>query len=179
MGCVSYNFQGGIVVYIYKSGDPGYIAGETHGIIMSNNFLNNSQSTVWSSETTTTSTNATVAALGTGLTYSNTIFSAITNNTTAVNLCKNFIVTANGITYSNWYLPSIGEWNAIYNNSSTGKLGSFSRDSDANVSGVTYAWTSSEISASDVTIINIGNGGSFPIIKKWTGGGYVRAIRYF
>jgi hypothetical protein len=172
-------FQGGTVVYIYKSGDPGYIAGETHGIIMSNNFLNNSQSTVWSSETTTTSTNATGTALGAGLTNSNTIYSAIASNASAVNLCRNYSVTISGITYSNWYLPSIGEWNAIYNNSSTGKLGSFSRDSDANISGVTYAWTSSEISASDVIIINIGNGGSFPIIKKWTGGGYVRAIRYF
>jgi DUF2075 family protein len=172
-------FQGGTVVYIYKSGDPGYISGETHGIIMSNNFLNNSQSTVWSSETTTTSTNATGTALGAGLTNSNTIYSAIASNASAVNLCRNYSVTINGITYSNWYLPSIGEWNAIFNNSSTGKLVSFSRDSDANVSGVIYAWTSSEISASDVTITNIVNGGSFPIIKKWTGGGYVRAIRYF
>ena len=172
-------FQGGTVVYIYKSGDPGYIAGETHGIIMSNNFLNNSQSTVWSSETTTTSTNATGTALGTGLTNSNTIYSAIANNATAVNLCRNYSVTINGITYSNWYLPSIGEWNAISSNILANKLNSFNVTFDANVSGIVYAWTSSEISSSDVTIININNFGSFPIVKNWNGGGYVRAIRYF
>jgi hypothetical protein len=161
-----YNFQGGTVVYIYKSIDTGYIAGEKHGIIMSNIFLNNSQSTVWSSETTTTSTDATVTALGTGLTNSNTIFSTIANNATAVNLCKNYIVAANGITYSNWHLPSIGEWNAIFSNILANKLGSLNVTYDANISGVVYAWTSSEISANDVTIINIANYESFPIIKN-------------
>jgi hypothetical protein len=158
MGCVSYKFQGGIVVYIYKSGDPGYIAGKTHGIIMSNNFLNNSQSTVWSSETTTTSTNATGTALGTGLTNSNAIYSAIANNASAVNLCRNYSVVSNGIAYTNLYLPSITEWAKIFNTRAGGFLPSFDFTRDANFTNVVNVWTSSETRASDLIMINIGKG---------------------
>jgi hypothetical protein len=174
------SYGGGTVVHIFKNGDPGYVIGETHGIIMSNEFLNNSQPTVWTSEATTIATNATGTVLGSGLTNSNSIYNLIGNAAIAINLCRNYSVTISGTTYTNWYLPSIGEWNQVFTNFYNGLLPNFNPNSDSRVSNAQYAWTSSEVSASDVTLINIQNAGSFPIIKKWIGGtGLVRAIRYF
>lgn len=173
--------QGGTVAYIYKSGDPGYVAGETHGIIMSNSFVNPTSSTKWSAETNPIATNATGTALGTGLTNSNTIYTAIGNNAIAVNLCRNYSVVSNGVTYTNWYLPSINEWSKIIATRSAGSLPSFDYRSDATFTNVVNVWTSSEVSASDVIMINIGNGGYFNVTKTLNINdyGYIRAIRYF
>jgi hypothetical protein len=172
-------FQGGTVAYIYKSGDPGYIPGETHGIVMSNSFINTTSTTNWSAETNPIATNATGTALGTGLTNSNTIYTVIGTNAIAVNLCRNYSVVSNGVTYTNWYLPSINEWSKVYSNKLSGFLPNFNFRTDANFSNVDYAWTSSETSATDVTLINIGNGGFFPFSKTNGGFGHIRAIRYF
>ena len=174
-------YQGGTVAYIYKSGDPGYIAGETHGIVMSNSFVNPTSSTRWSGEANPIATNATGQALGTGLTNSNTIYSAIGSNAIAVNLCRNYSVVSNGVTYTNWYLPSITEWTKIFNTRLGGFLPSFDFTRDANFTNVVNVWTSSETSASDVIMINIGNGGYFSVTKTLNINdyGYIRAIRYF
>jgi hypothetical protein len=174
-------FQGGTVAYIYKSGDPGYIAGETHGIIMSNSFVNPTNSTRWSGEANPIATNATGQALGTGLTNSNTIYNALGSNAIAVNYCRNYSVVSNGVTYTNWYLPSITEWTKIFNTRAGGFLPSFDFTRDANFTNVINVWTSSETSASDVIMINIGNGGYFSVTKTLNINdyGFIRAIRYF
>ena len=174
-------YQGGTVAYIYKSGDPGYIAGETHGIVMSNSFVNPTSATRWSGEANPIATNAIGQALGTGLTNSNTIYNAIGSNAIAVNLCRNYSVVSNGVTYTNWYLPSITEWTKIFNTRLGGFLPSFDFTRDANFTNVVNVWTSSETSASDVIMINIGNGGYFSVTKTLNINdyGYIRAIRYF
>jgi hypothetical protein len=174
-------YQGGTVVHIYKSGEPGYIAGETHGIIMSNSFVNPTTSTKWSSETPFIATNARGTALGDGLTNSNAIFNTIGSNAIAVNFCRNYSVVINGVTYTNWYLPTIYEWNKVFSNRSAGLLPNFNFRNDANFSNVVNVWTSSEVSTSDVIMVNIGNGGSFPINKDLNINdyGYIRAVRYF
>jgi hypothetical protein len=180
--------QGGTVAYIYKSGDPGYVAGETHGIIMSNVMLNNAQTTSWSSGASVFS-NATGLALGSGLTNSNTIYNTIGNNATAVNLCKNYSVTVNGVTYSNWYLPSAHEIREIHIASTSYKFTVAKPNYDPNTADVPwfyydtsvtralYIWTSSEVNASEVQL-NVHNNGYFPIAKTYNGA-YVRAVRYF
>ena len=174
-------YQGGTVVHIYKSGEPGYIAGETHGIIMSNSFINPTRSTKWSAETTFVATNARGTALGDGLTNSNAIYNTIGSNAIAVNLCRNYSVVINGVAYTNWYLPTIYEWNKIFANRSAGLLPNFDFRNDANYSNVVNVWTSSEVSTSNVIMINIGNGGYFDIHKDLNINdyGYIRAVRYF
>jgi hypothetical protein len=179
--------QGGTVAYIYQSGDPGYIAGETHGIIISNSFLNNSQTARWTAESTPTVTGATGTALGTGITNSNTIYSRIGNSATAVNLCRNYSVTVGGTTYTNWYLPSLNEVRKIHQAASSyisdvpSKYQRGVSDVpwfyyDTIVDRALYIYTSTEVSASEVQLF-VHNDGNFPVSKTYSG--LIRAIRYF
>jgi hypothetical protein len=181
--------QGGTVAYIYQSGDPGYIAGETHGIIMSNNFLNNSQPTRWTAESTPTATGATGTALGTGITNSNTIYSRIGNSATAVNLCRNYSVTVGGNTYTNWSLPSVEELRKIhqaapsyiYDLPSKYRYGVGGSDVawiyyDTIYDRAVYIYTSSEVNSQMVNIWKHTTE-NFPVWK--TDNFLVRAIRYF
>jgi hypothetical protein len=179
--------QGGTVAYIYQSGDPGYIAGETHGIIMSNSFLNNSQTTRWTAESTPTATGATGTALGTGITNSNTIYSQIGNSATAVNLCRNYSVTVGGTTYTNWFLPSVEELRKIHQ-AAPSYIYDLPSKYQRGVSDVAwfyydtiydravYIYTSSEVSSQMVNIWKHTNE-NFPVWK--TDNFLVRAIRYF
>jgi hypothetical protein len=179
--------QGGTVAYIYQSGEPGYIAGETHGIIISNSFLNNSQTTRWTAESTPTATGATGTALGTGITNSNTIYNLIGTSATAVNLCKNYSVTIGGTTYTNWYLPSLDEVRKIHQAASSYVSDVPSKYTygvsdvpwfyyDTIVDRAVYIYTSTEVNANEVQLF-VHNDGNFPITKTYSG--LIRAIRYF
>ena len=179
--------QGGTVAYIYQSGDPGYIAGETHGIIISNSFLNNSQTARWTAESTPTATGATGTALGTGITNSNTIYNLIGTSATAVNLCKNYSVTFGGTTYTNWYLPSLDEVRKIHQAASSYVSDVPSKYTygvsdvpwfyyDTIVDRALYIYTSTEVNANEVQLF-VHNDGNFPVTKTY--GGLIRAIRYF
>jgi hypothetical protein len=179
--------QGGTVAYIYQSGDPGYIAGETHGIIMSNSFLNNSQTTRWTTESTPTATGATGTALGTGITNSNTIYNLIGTSATAVNLCKNYSVTIGGTTYTNWFLPSVEELRKIHQ-AAPSYIYDLPSKYQRGVSDVAwfyydtiydravYIYTSSEVNSQMVNIWKHTTE-NFPVWK--TDNFLVRAIRYF
>ena len=58
-------YQGGVVAYIFKSGDPGYVAGQCHGLIAATS--DQSSGIVWALLAyQTTAVGGTGTALGTG-----------------------------------------------------------------------------------------------------------------
>ena len=102
------DYQGGKVAYILQQGDPGYVAGQTHGLIAAAN----DQATfiVWSPNNFTNV--ATGTALGTGWSNTISIVTAFGPGNYAANLCADLVLNS----YSDWYLPSKDELNKLYIN---------------------------------------------------------------
>jgi len=105
------SYQDGVVAYIYVSGDPGYVAGECHGIITTTTTIGYY---VWyDGSCDWYEFYSTGAALGTGLTNTNTIYAALSGcyyNIWAGEVCYNYSTT----NYSDWYLPSRDEAKKIW-----------------------------------------------------------------
>lgn len=156
---VGQSYQGGIIAYIYVSGDSGYIAGQTHGLIATTS--NQSTGAQWGcSGTSITGTSTT---LGTGLASTTAIVNGCATTTIAAALCNN--LSSGG--YSDWYLPSKDELNKLYLNKTT--IGGFSN--------VSY-WSSSQVSTTTAWSINFSTGTASSTSTKSTLM-YVRAIRKF
>jgi hypothetical protein len=155
-------YGGGIVAYIYQSGDPGYVAGETHGLIVSSGDLI-SAIQWWNGSYVTTG--ATGTALGTG--RANTDAIILAQGATATSYAAGLAKAYTGGGHSDWYLPSKGELNKVYlNQAAIG--GSF----DALV-----YWTSSEASSVSAYSQNLSNGHAAGEVKLDLQG--VRAVRSF
>ena len=130
-------YQGGVIAYILQSVDPGYVSGETHGLIASTADLSNGIQWYNGSYTTT---GATGTAIGTGQTNT----SAIVNNqgagSYAAQLCNDYTNADTGTgVYSDWYLPSKDELNKLYQNKTA--VGGFAETS------YSVYWSSSEYSS--------------------------------
>ncbi|MBZ0243200.1 MAG: DUF1566 domain-containing protein [Bacteroidales bacterium] len=151
--------QGGIIAYILQSGDPGYVAGETHGIIAA--ASDQSTGAEWGCLETTIS-GADGTALGTG--YQNTldIVAGCGESGIAAKICKNLVL--NG--YNDWYLPSKDELNKLY--LSKDLIGGFAAD---------WYWSSSEFSSYFAWKQYFGDGYQGSSSKINTN--YVRAVRAF
>jgi hypothetical protein len=171
------NYQGGIVAYLFKSGDPGYIEGEVHGLVISTYNLEThekydpyplTQSISWDDEVTNVTTGAIGQAIGTGNSNTNAIVSALglgnyanVPRFYAAKLCYDLVL--NG--YSDWYLPSIDELAVILVNRS--ELGL----------NTTY-WSSTEISEGTALVLTFYDQGStYEMSKGYST--YVRAVRSF
>ena len=129
-------YGGGKVAYILQSGNPGYVAGETHGLIAATADISVEATTTfpWWNGTATT-TGATATALGTGSANTTTIIGSAGNTGSyAAKLCRDY---TDG-TYHDWYLPSKDELNKLYLNK--GDLGVF-QDYDY--------WSSTEVSSTN------------------------------
>lgn len=124
-------WQGGTIAYLFVNGDPGFVAGETHGLIAG---ISDLTPAFWSINTTSVTTSQ---AMGTGNANTNAIVAGQGTTGTYVALqCYNYINTETGTgVYSDWYLPSYNELTQLWNNKIT--IGGFIG---------AYYWTSSQYS---------------------------------
>jgi hypothetical protein len=142
------SYGGGKVAYILKSGDPGYVAGETHGLIAA--AADQTPADPWKVAWTDPRFTGTLIGptaqglvLGTGPANTAAIVAQTIDNVPcnagAAYVCANLVEGG----YSDWYLPSKDELNKLYQMymkyARVGESGNF------NPSGVYQAyWSSSE-----------------------------------
>jgi hypothetical protein len=163
---VGASYGGGKVFYIFKSGDLGYVANETHGLIAAT--VDQSSGIVWyNSINGNQTTGATGTAIGTGKSNTDKIlFVQGTPASYAAGLARAY----RGGDYTDWYLPSRDELNLLYTQKVM--VGGFT---------TAYYWTSTETSTNDAHFTIFFNGTNYPCCegsqKYYTNS--VRAIRTF
>lgn len=101
---VGASYQGGTIAYIFRAGEPGYKAGEVHGIIVSSSISQQ----VWGCHTISISTSS---VIGTGNDNTTKIVNACAGNN-AARYAYNLVTGG----YSDWYLPSYNELQQIHAN---------------------------------------------------------------
>ena len=127
-------YQGGQIVYFFQSGDPGYVGGETHGLIVSP--YDNSTEITWGNNIFVS---AFGLSIGDGPAATRKIVDTLGPGYYAAYLCDT--LTLNG--YTDWYLPSRDELrNLFYNRYTIGGVdgGAFwtSLESNANYAYISY-----------------------------------------
>ncbi|WP_346854132.1 hypothetical protein [uncultured Draconibacterium sp.] len=119
-------YQGGVIAYVSQAGDPGYVAGEIHGLIAAT--IDQSEETQWYNVP-----EITLGAVGDSL-YAGKANTAIIvaalnsvypNYNYAANICDRYSVTVDGVSYDDWYLPSLYELNLLYEQKDA--IGGFAR----------------------------------------------------
>ena len=113
---VGQTYEGGVIAYIYVSGDPGYVAGETHGLIASPGDINDSIQ--WY-----TGNNLSTGATSTfaGSTNTATIVSKQGSGNYAAKICYDLVLGG----YSDWYLPAKEELIKMF--ASKASIGGFTK----------------------------------------------------
>lgn len=154
---VGQSYQGGIIAYLFQSGDTGYITGQTHGLIATTS--NQSTGVQWGCSGTSISTSLT---FGTGLTNTTSIVNGCSTSSIAARICNNLVSGG----YSDWYLPSFYELEKLYVNRTA--IGGFSN---------TNYWSSSQNGTTTAYSLNFSTGTGVSTSK--TSAVYVRAIRKF
>jgi hypothetical protein len=154
-------YQGGKVAYIFQPADPGYVAGQTHGLIAAK--ADQSMGIQWY-DGTYMATGATGTALGAG--FSNTNMIIWTQGGTSTDYAAGVARAYLGGGKSDWYLPSKDELNKLFLHQK--KIGGF---------GPHYYWSSSENDA------NTAWNQAFDIASQYanpkSSPSYVRAVRTF
>ncbi len=103
------SYGGGKVAYILQSGDPGYIAGQVHGLIAA--VSDQSTGAEWGCFEANIP-GAEGIALGTGNQNTIDIVTGCSTSGIAARICYDLVLGG----YSDWYLPSKDELNKLYLN---------------------------------------------------------------
>jgi hypothetical protein len=152
-------YQGGVIAYILLAGDPGYIAGQTHGLIAS--IADISTGASWGCFGVNI---ATQIFIGQGATNTANILAGCPTAGIAARLCDSYV---SGI-YDDWYLPSRNELDKLYTNRVA--IGGFTTN---------YYWSSSQNNASAGFCRYFFDGTTLAVAKNISVNMYVRAIRAF
>ena len=153
------SYGGGIVAYIFQSGDPGYDANIQHGLIAAT--ADQSTGIQWYNGSYVV-TGATGTAIGTGQANTTAIVIVQGAGSYAAQLCNDLTVGG----YNDWFLPSKDELNKLYINKVA--IGGFADG---------LYWSSSEGLASNAWAQNFYNGYQYYNFKF---NSYrVRAVRAF
>ncbi len=134
------SYGGGKVAYIFQPGDPGYIAGQVHGLVATTTDQIGAMQ--WYNGSFLT-TGATATVLGSGNANTNAIITIQGSGSYAAKLCADLVM--NG--YNDWYLPSKDELNKLYLNKTA--IGNFL--------STTY-WSSTELNATFAGSQNFNDG---------------------
>jgi hypothetical protein len=164
---VGSNYGGGKIAYIFQSGDPGFVSGEIHGIIASNDEW----TTRWGCNGVTLA-GANGTDIGTGAQNTIDIIGGCAESGIAARVCDDYTVTSGGVIYSDWHLPSITELQRILANRSA--IGGF------NSPYILY-WSSSQNGDIFAYCIRTTNPGIDYVTNK-SGGDFgisTRAVRFF
>jgi hypothetical protein len=159
-------YGGGKIAYIFAPGDPGYVAGETHGLIAAPS--DQSTGIQWYNGgyiTTGTISPGLGADLGTGMANTNAIVAVQGVGAYAARICYDLVLGG----YDDWYLPSRDELFKLLTNKFA--IGGFNTTS----SGV--YWSSNEITASGAYAVSFS--GDFSTNANKNMSLFVRAIRTF
>ena len=148
---------GGYVVYLYQSGDTGYISGEQHGLVVATS--DQSSYATWNNGSNiSVSTSTSIAS---GYDNSRKIVAAQGSGTYAASVARNY--TGGG--YTDWFLPSTLEFSKVVSN--LGLFNFYSRN----------YWTSSQSDSSNAFMCDT-NFNSYSAQPSSVGYN-VRAMRYF
>jgi hypothetical protein len=162
-------YQGGKVAYILQSGDPGYVAGEVHGLIAATS--DQSTGIIWNNDGTKATRGATGEVIGTGLANTNAIINK--QGEPATSYAAGLARAYTGGGYTDWYLPSKEELNKLYINRVA--IGGFALVSES------WYWNSTEYNLSVFTFAWCQNfyNGRQDAMNDVTWAVYVRAVRSF
>jgi len=105
-------YQGGVIFYLFKSGDFGYIDGETHGLIVA--IENQHSGSVRWHNGSNIITGATDNSIGGGQSNTKKIIEIQGAGIYAASVCDTYSVIWGGITYNDWYLPTWVELDLVY-----------------------------------------------------------------
>ena len=157
-------YQGGVVAYILQPEDPGYVAGETHGLIAAPGDQS-SMGIQWSLGGDYMTTGAAGLALGTGAANTAAIIAA--QGPPAISYAAGLARAYTGGGYADWYLPSRDELGKLY----------LSKDAIGGSWSALVYWSSSELSPVGAWVLDFGSGRPSADVKQNLQG--VRAVRSF
>ena len=161
------SYQGGIIAYIFVSGDTGYVEGQTHGLIVAIADQTPSGAGIqWALLAyQSTSVPGTLTTIGSGSANTDKI---IEQNGAGSTYAAGLARSCTDGSYHDWFLPSKEELNQLYLNQAS--IGVFSAGG---------YWSSSEVDLWKVSAQYFSGGSWDDLCSKNTPNHRVRAVRSF
>lgn len=161
--------QGGTIAYIFQLGDPGYISGQVHGIIVALNDIPQPSWGLTFGRTQNNISTPTSRGIGTGCENTYKLYEILGNDARSSKACLEY--SKDG--YEDWFLPSYEE---------SKKIHQASKIADLSISsGGWYYWTSTEFDINDAILYKLRDDGQPNLEMTAPKGsvGLVRPVRYF